>query len=349
MTHLYLRNLNNDNMKIKYLFIASFLILLGCNKYKLQLQFKSVEQVEFHKYENSPFIGLPIFLEFWQNNLVISDFYGDSLLHLINLENHNYKRIGPVGQGPNEFLSPLQIFNLDTLLYIYSKNNRQLGYFYETNNSGLNELNYKNLVNIELPTSNIFPLSEFDFIATGYFEEGRYASINLTEDSIYYFGEYPDFMDNEIDIPYSAKAMFHQAIMRKHPINNTIISVSSHIIDIIEICDNYKVTNRKQLSTYGYDFSTGEVIFAHKNSETTRGVIYFTVSNEYIYLLYDNSKNEDKKENNEIWVFDWDLNPIKKMIPSVDLYLIAIENNLIYGVANNPEPTIYISSSKYIH
>ena len=189
--------------------------------------------------------------------------------------------------------------------------------------------------------SNIYPISKNNFISSGYLGSARYATIDENGEIRKYFGDLPASFGSERNFPPDVKAMFHQVFFQKHPEKNIIASVSSHFVEIIAL-DSLSITKKIQIADYGYTYTSGEMLTTQLSENYPRGVTSSCCDGKYLYLLFDPSTINNKNVRNEIYVFDWNLNPIKKIIPDKNFSIITIrDNGDILGIAESPEPTIY--------
>ena len=142
--------------------------------------------------------------------------------------------------------------------------------------------------------------------------------------------------------------MFHQSQFSYNKITSEILSVTSHVLDIMKDTGTIPILKKRiLLSPYQYKYRQGEEwAAANTTGDTERGVIRIATTDEYIYLLYnpniDNLHSKNKKEVNEIWIFDWNGNPIKKLIPDYTILSFCVDrlNKTIYSIVEAPEPTI---------
>lgn len=323
--------------------LLSFLIIITlscCSKSNDNLTFTEVDYATSSHVKYSPFMGLPMFMNEVGNKLVISDFFGDSLLIIANVENGHHLRIAPKGNGPQEFQSPLFTSKTDSSILVFNKGRFELGYFLTKDLLADNSTWHK-LLDVPSNLSNIYPISKNSFLSSGYFEGYRYAILNGDGEISKYFGDFPTNFASESSFPSDAKAMFHQSFFQKHPEKNIIASVSSHIIELIEP-DHPNIIKRIQIADYEYSYSSGERLSTKLLENYPKGVVSSCSDDKYLYFLFNPSTGKNKNERNKIYVVDWNLNPIKKIIPDINFSLIAIrDNGEMIGIANNPEPTIY--------
>lgn len=321
--------------------------ILSCHKSTEKLRFNNSIYSTSVPIEGSPFMGLPIFFDEIDNNIIISDFYGDSLITIFCTKNNRVKKIAPKGNGPLEFQSPLYTSIKDSLLLVFNKGRFEFGQY------SINDLFYEAPVfqkKLDVPTfvSNIYPLNNNLFLASGYFDESRYSILDSTGAIINYFGLFPSFAPEEENYPTSAKAMFHQTFFQKHPKNGVVASISSHVVELIEIEQIPPIVSKSiKIADYNYRYTTGEMQTARLTDKFPKGIISSTSDEDYIYLLFNSSTTESKDKTNEILILDWSLNPVKKIVPDLNYSLITVgEKEGLLGISFNTEPKIYSLSLK---
>ncbi|WP_425338201.1 BF3164 family lipoprotein [Tamlana crocina] len=108
------------------------------------------------------------------------------------------------------------------------------------------------------------------------------------------------------------------------------LALAYYHTDIIEIFDlnTEKSTSLQGPETFNSDFR----IYNNNwlpNDKTKFAFVSGTKTNKYIYLLYSGKNANDKKWNqgNYIFVFDWNLNPIKKIILDKEVSQISISED----------------------
>jgi hypothetical protein len=323
------------NIILRLLVIVIAFFMVTCTSNNKKLVFEKEENASSIPVKNSPFLGLPIVLVHFENQLLISDFYLDSLITIFDLnENRVIAKLAKKGIGPNEALPPLTISIVNDSLLTFNKNKFQLGYYDLKTGSGIRGENHF-LFQVTTQVSQIAHIHYGLYLASGFFEhEKRYALLNSEGKIENEFGDFPHFLDGEKDRPANAKAMFHQTRFETNRNVKKIACLSSHVLDIVDFSDDFYVSQRILLDTYNYKFSVGDVLFAEKTEDTSVGAIDVTSTDRYIYVLFNNSKNQVFKLNKELWIFDWAGTPIKKIKVDETIRLItAISDSLLYAIA----------------
>lgn len=334
---------------MKYIQILIFFLLFtACKNQKENLFFQEEIDVKI-QFIKEIFVGIPLEMEKYKNNLYVSDFRGDSLLWCFDVENFNKcKRMLPKGEGPNEFLSPIQYFVTDSSLIVHNRWHYSAQKFeYSSKNFSIVPNNDR--IKLSTDIDMIFPLSGNKYVASGRFNDCRFVIMDELGKIISKCGNYPTYGKEEDSYPNFPKFMFHQSMFGYNRSENLLTSVTSHVLDIWSfIGDSLLLKKRVLLSPYEYEYKDGKdwaSALPKDWVEIGTKRIYTTEKN--IYVLYSPNTREMKYRrkdilNSEIWIFDWYGNPIRKI--KVDQKLICFcvdeKEHKIFCIMNSPEPSI---------
>jgi len=285
------------------------------------------------------FIGVPLNMGVCKNDLFVGDFREPMIVHY-NLMDGKTERFLSAGRGPKETLPPVILYANplgNNVLYRYSKQAFDLGYYPVDSLFVYVPL----LNNLSYVFQNIIPYEKDCYLAVGEFVDGyRYHILDAEGKVIDKFGDYPDFLAGEDLIPFDARSMFHQVEFANNYNKRKLVASSSHIMDIIDYSSNIKNESIKRilLAPYDYDYSSGNFLSAHAKNGIVTGSVSVACNNSYIFLLFYpwriGQKNQSVKD--EIWVFDWDGKPVKKISYDINLTMIAAdpsESEFVYGLA----------------
>ncbi len=137
------------------------------------------------------------------------------------------------------------------------------------------------------------------------------------------------------------KASLTQTLLK--PTKDKLVLAYIHT-DVIEIFD---LKTKKSISLQGpekfdLEFKTYNNVW-FENEKTRVAFVGGTATNEYIYLVYSgkNFSDENAFKGNHVFVYDWNMNPIKKIKLDKEVYQICIsdDDKTIYS---------YDEESKYI-
>lgn len=321
---------------------------ISCKEYT-RIAFPQTENIEFSVWEDSSMLAVPLEMVQNGNYLYVSDFRGDSLLHIYDITSHKIIRTDlPYGDGPDEFLSPLQMVFTDSILFLHNRwhyNCRKV--LFNPDSFTYQPINKINLLPTDIDL--LYPLSKDRYIASGRFKEGRYALLDKEGNITEYFGEYPEYTNYEKKIANFPKFMFHQTKFAYNNEKKLLASVTNHVLEILD-CSTPIPSRQKQvlLSSYDYSYQAGEGwAMAEAEDDTDMGTRQIFATSRYIYILYNpNStiRNKQQQETllNEIWIFDWEGNPVKKLLPDQKASCICTDSNdkTIFCTIDAPDPTI---------
>lgn len=331
-------------MKNKHSLIILSILLLAflyaCNDANEQLpEFPITENIKVEYLINSPFMGRLSDMKITKNHIYISDSHDEKLITDYNLNNHKSFMFGNKGQGPDDINPPCFLSVNGEKLYAYSAGIFKFGYFNAIKDTAYS---YNFICKMPMQVSQVLVLANDRYLVSGYFEKGRYAIINDKGEIIKVFGKYPNYGDNEDAIPYSAKAMFHQVKFAVDDSKKKLVAKSRCVMDIIDFSDSCRLEKRILLNKYSYTYSSGETIYARRAKDDIKGAIGVACSKSFIYILFDPNKDSDtEKLNNEIWIFDWNAKPIKKLSPNKNIRMISSNSDkIIYGISDEEEPKL---------
>ncbi len=304
-------------MKYIILSITFLFFCVSCEERYRKFVFNNSEAVKVSILQDSSEIGLPLEMIKYNDYLFISDFRGDSLLWIYDVCNNKMvKKYAPVGEGPNEFLSPIQFILIDSTFIIHNRWHFNSGK-YIFNKADLTFSQIEEKISLSTDIDMIFPLNNNSYVASGRFKNSRFVILNNQGKITSTFGDYPDYNSEEVNIP-------------------NFPSITP------------KRVFRTLLSPYKYKYSEGDewaTAAAIKNTE--KGVRRIYSTNKYIYLLYDPNIESQEREGynimeNEIWIFDWTGKAVLKVFPDLNITSFCVDelDNVIYCIVNNPEPTI---------
>lgn len=109
-----------------------------------------------------------------RRHLICSDFKGDSLLYCYSLTEQRFvKQMLPQGQGPDEFLSPVEFFLSDSSIFIHNR------WHFTAQNYSFNTKDFSiqpqgELIHLPMSLDRIYPIGESRFIASGVFDDCRF-------------------------------------------------------------------------------------------------------------------------------------------------------------------------------
>lgn len=330
-----------------YVFWIIILFFLSCNqKHKSSILFEEIIKVECSSIDYPDMLGITMQIIGYENYLFLNDFYGDSLIHVFNLNNKSIRKVIPKGNGPNELISPLEIYVVNDKLYLFG---RQLFSLYSIALDSIdqNKMSLTNKFQVPTMTSRIGILNDSLFIASGLFKK-RYALIDNTGDVITEFGDYPDFWKEEQNIPVEAKAMFHQCGFAQNLERNKFISYSAHVLDIFDVPESSVpiISKRILFADYEYSYTTGEYLSAKSLGNGKGTILDACCTDQYIYVVCQAFETNSENVLSQIKIFNWVGEPIKQIDINEKIACLFIDEDNLKGyiIAKKPEDNLMFFS-----
>ncbi|MDR0892280.1 MAG: TolB-like 6-bladed beta-propeller domain-containing protein [Mediterranea sp.] len=339
---------------MKNIYITLLLVTLcavACEQpSRKKVKFPDVEQAMVQLLpDTSMMIGMPLAIERFKELLFISDFQGDSLVWVYNLDKHKVvQRLAPRGEGPDNFLSPVQMIIDGEQLLLHNRWHYTFReYALRQEGDTVHLINIGNIMHLPRNVDKICPIASERFIATGWTDK-RYQLLNdkgVTVDSL---GEYPSFLRGEKSAPTIAKCMKHQASLFYNRQKELLAVCSSHVLELLDCKPRVpKVINTILLSSYGYQWEGGGE--STLNFEIGAANPEICATTRYIYIVYDpntpkmsNESLEDEKLPWEIWIFDWTGKPIKRIITDKKIQCMYVndDDSTAYCIVDAPNPRL---------
>jgi hypothetical protein len=324
----------------------SALLLCAACQHTAKVKFPVTEQVTVHLLDSSMMMGSPMDMARYQDFLLISDYQGDSLIWVYDMNKRRcVQRLAPVGEGPHHFTSPLQMIVDDSRLILHNRwRFTYQPYEMSVRADTIHLQPIGSLVRMWPTVDRLCAIKDNRLVAVGPTEE-RYQILNDQGQVIDSIGEYPSFIRGESGLPATARYIAHQTSMTYNRRDNLLASISPHVLEIID-CNGDRPVVKKTilLSMYGYSPDISET-GTSVNSEvgTESGAVRISSTDEYIYLVYDpNLIGGEPSLKLEIWVFDWEGNPVKKIQTDRDTpcIYVADDNRTVYCTVKALDPVL---------
>lgn len=153
---------------------ALALLLVGCSGSQKRVSFSEVTTAKSTALTEA-LISIPMDIKKRGDVLYVSDFKEDSLLCCYSLSERRFvKQMLPQGQGPDEFLSPVEFFMSDSSVFIHNR------WHFTARNYTFNAKDFSiraqgELIHLPMNLDRIYPISESRFIASGVFDDCRFS------------------------------------------------------------------------------------------------------------------------------------------------------------------------------
>lgn len=336
-------------MTMKTQLFALTLLLIGCSESQKRVSFNESTTAK-STILTEAIISIPMDIKKRGDVLYVTDFEGDSLLRCYNLaERRLVKQMLPQGQGPDEFLSPVEFFLSDSSVFIHNRwHFTARNYTFNANDFSVQTQGES----IQLPMNldRIYPIGGSRFIASGVFDDCRFLLLDNAGKVISRCGDFPNYQSEEEAIPNTAKAMFHQSQFGYNTARKRLASATSNVLELWDYTkETLTLHKRLLLAPYHYLFQSGpDGVYAQSdNPDAELGARGIAVSDHYIYVLYNpntHRMHEEHKEteNSEIWVFDWDGDPVRKILVDTRIACFCVDEagTAFYCVMSAPDHCI---------
>ncbi len=259
---------------------------------------------------------------------------------LLDIKNRKLiRRFGRDGKGPNEIMYP-------TSIDIDKKDSSFVMFFPATNNImkySLADLIRKPAGPIvhqgtrfekssqKVGYTTVAKLQGVDqYLGPGLFEKGKYAISNFDGKMDSIIGEYVKSQDQK-RMSNIQLAMGYQGDVNSHPFlpKCAYFCVSCDLIEVID-CSVGKSYPIKRFQSYYPDFKAQPSSVAH-NATSPLGFIGSYVTARYIYGLYSGKAFAEYgnmfAKSNKLYVFDWDLTPIRAYELDHQIQCIAVSDD----------------------
>ena len=263
--------------------------------------------------------------------IIVNEFLDPEYTYkLIDLRDGSVRKFGKKGDGPNELLS-------DAFYFSYDRNSRQL---YLTDN-----IYYYVYALGDLKSGRDTPLYRFRidqndrrFMGSMVFSNGKIVGGTYQKRFSAYDIEDGFFVDTVEYEGGASQALANQATFLNHPTQNktTYYMTRHEEFGIVTVQENALIPKVFSWNKIKHEVveDSGTMTFV-PNREVKYEFASATVSDRYIYLLYtgkqvENNSREAHVEaalSNEVFVVDWDGNPVRRLILDKRIRSIAVDDN----------------------
>lgn len=342
---------------MKVQLFAWILLLASCSGSQKRVSFGESVQARAEVL-TEVLISIPVDIKKEGGLLFASDFDGDSLLHVYDLKKRSFvKKMLPQGQGAGEFLSPVEFFfSADSSLFIHNRwHFTAQDYIYRAVDFSIRPQG--ELIQLPMNLDKIYPIGQSRFVASGVFEDCRFLLLDNRGHVLSRCGDFPNYQDGEEAIPNMAKSMFHQSQFGYHDVRKRLACATSHVFELWDYApDTLTLHKRLLLAPYHYMSEAGpDGVYAQSDDpDAELGAQGIAVSDNYIYVLYDPNTCRMRDEhtdsrNSEIWVFDWDGKPVRKILTDVRIECFCVDeaDAAFYCVMTAPDRCLGVLPLEY--
>lgn len=328
---------------------ALALLLVGCSESQKRVSFSESIPAKSTVLTEA-IISIPMEIKKRGDILYASAFNGDSLLYCYSLSKQRFvKQMLPQGQGANEFLSPVEFFMADSSLFIHNR------WHFTAQNYSFHAKDFSirpqgELMHLPMSVDRIYPISQSRFVASGVFDDCRFLLLDNDGNELSRCGDFPNYQSGEEAIPNTAKAMFHQSQFGYNTARKRLACATGNVLELWDDTpETLTLHERLLLAPYHYLFnSSPDGVYAQSDTpDAELGARGIAVSNKYVYVLYNpntHRMHEEHKEtqNSEIWVFDWDGDPVRKILIDTQIECFCVDemDTAFYCVMAAPDHCI---------
>jgi hypothetical protein len=182
---------------------------------------------------------------------------------------------------------------------------------------------------------NLFDENSYYGVGSSENFNSKITKMNMTNDKA--INEYGSF--TETNKPIDLLKDIYTSYIYMRPKGDKIV-LPYRYTDVIEIFDiknekNFAIQGPENFDVIYEEGNRNKINYMKKTKETKKAFVSGAVTNDYIYLLYSGNNREDKNWSygKQVYVYDWDGNPIQKI--NLDRYVYAIcitsDNKTIYS------------------
>ena len=142
--------------------------------------------------------------------------------------------------------------------------------------------------------------------------------------------------------------LFVSTQMAAHKDRLVAMLVNSGLVDFYERSRDGSLLLKREHCYFFPQFQVLNGISIGYSRDDIRGFSDMTSDEDYVYLLYSSKTVEESGEDayncEDLYVYDWDGNPVRHYMLSQPLYSISVGNGCLYGLSRTEEPKVYIYS-----
>lgn len=285
-----------------------------------------------------------------EENLVVFDTRSNQSFTLFDQQSgKQIGRFGNIGQGPLEILFGCSGYLEKKCLVAYNDQSKTImKYNLDSLRKGVLDGAPKRLARhkiLDAQISKIIPMNDSVFVAGGTYGTQYQYFIFDTNDRVL---DYGIDVYNAADSSFNAYTRFlsNQGYMAKHPCKNRFAYsvIFSSNVDFFEVVDN----NIKLIRSLRFGNPTcesqiednGQLFSVRPMDRTIHGFIEVCATPKYLYALYSDGKiYEVQRKTKTVFVFDWDGNPVKKLLLDMDAFHISVneKEKKMFAVIKNKE------------
>ena len=282
--------------------------------------------------------------------LAVRETRRDSVVHLYDLRENRY--IGmqcPIGQGPDEF-TPVLFLSADRRggCTAYDPN---LSMLYRLKREAKGTIGLQRIWETDktkgLLHSNIYPLGNGTYLATGIYDNHCFCLLDSTGNTIRAFGEYPYRDKEERQLSGIIKSQIYQGNITIAPSGKKFLA-SKDCGDLISIyaieTDSFRLLKNVYATFPEYKYQ--EEHYLGMSRETPLTYLDAVSTDDLVFLLYSGRSVQEAALSafygNRIFVLNWEGEKVTELQCEQDLAALCLspDGKTMYVIAYNPEPEV---------
>ena len=297
-------------------------------------------------HSDSCILGKPFLIALSDSILTVVDQNNEKMLYMFNTTSG--KSLGGYvkrGQGPDEYYSISQLGKWKDGLFFYDVNKRVVA-----------EIGFKDSIQIK-PKFNLgkdvhFSLAPLDndvFIASGFYQDGRFCILKDSGTKQEYFMDYPSRDEAEKKVTNQIKFQAYSGKLVVHPSGNQFMFCTG-MADMLSFYtyDNDKIFLTKEINkTFpDYKYDNENKRFTGFSAHSDEVYLYACGTEKNVYLLYSGKSYAEAGDraflSSRIDVYNWKGEKVKTLMLDIPIQgmVVSEDDSTMYAIAFNPEPQI---------
>lgn len=332
---------------MKNLWLLLLFVLSACSTENKQVHIEAIpcsHRVLVHS--ESCILGNPFLIALSDSILTVVDQNNEKMLYMFDATSG--KSLGGYvkrGQGPDEYYSISQLGNWKDGLFFYDINKRVVA-----------EIGFKDSIQI-IPKFNLgkdvhFSFASLDndvFIASGFYQDGRFCILKDSGTKQEYFMDYPSRDEAEKKVTNQIKFQAYSGKLVVHPSGNQFMFCTG-MADMLSFYtyDNDKILLTKEINkTFpDYKYDNENKRFTGFSAHSDEVYLYACGTEKNVYLLYSGKSYAEAGEraflSSRIDVYNWEGEKVKTLMLDIPIksMVVSEDDKTVYAISMNPEPQI---------
>lgn len=332
---------------MKYLWLLILIVICSCTPHKRKEGQHIISCA--HRvlvYSDSCILGNLNQIALSDSFLAVTDLNNENMLYVFHAKTG--KKIGGYlnrGQGPNEYLAISSLGRWKDGMYLYDVNKRQMA-----------EIIFKDSICVipgmsfgdELHPTFV-PLNDDTFIASGYYQEGRFCLMTNLGGKKEYIMEYPSRDEEEKTVTNQAKSQAYSGGIIASPYGDFFMAYTNKadMLSFYRYNDgNVQIIKEiyKTYPDYKYDKENKRYLAISRHNPFT--YIWGCGTGKYVYLLYSGKSFDEAgrfaHQSSQIEVYNWEGEKVKTLLLDIPIQgmVVSEDDKTVYAISMNPEPQI---------